>query len=96
MSKSGAGGAGVVLFCCEISSAVDGTFGSPFACFERFYESSCLLYVVRMMVMIELPPSISQNRRYESTVSGNRTRSRENTSVRQAPGTMNAYNPCYG
>jgi hypothetical protein len=47
-------------------------------------------------MMIELPPSISQNRRYESTVSGNRTRSRENTSVRQAPGTMNAYNPCYG
>jgi hypothetical protein len=27
-----------------------------------------------MMVMIELPPSISRNQRYESTVSGNRTR----------------------
>ncbi len=49
VSKSGAGGAGVYFFCCEISSAVDGTFGSLFACFERFYESSCLLYVVRTM-----------------------------------------------
>lgn len=81
---------GWYFFVVKSQSAVDGTLGSPFACFERFYESSCLLCVVIMMVMIELPPSISQNRRYESTVSGNRTRSRENTSVRQAPGTMNA------
>ena len=90
MSKSGAGDAGVVLFCCEISSAVDGTLGSPFACFERFYESSCLLYVVMMMVMIELPPSISRNQRYESTVSGNRTRIFEYTPVQDAPGSINA------
>lgn len=66
-----------------------GTLGRPFACFERFYESSCLLCVV-VMVMIELPPSISQNRRYESTVSGYRTRIFEYTPVQDAPGSINA------
>lgn len=43
-----------------------------------------------MMVMIELPPSISQNQRYESTVSGNRTRIFEYTPVQDAPGSMTA------
>ena len=81
---------GWYFFVVKSQSAVDGTLGSPFACFERFYESSCLLYVVMMMVMIELPPSISRNRRYESTVSGNRTRIFEYTPVQDAPGSINA------
>lgn len=80
-----------VLFLLWNLIGPDGTLGSPFACFERFYESSCLLcVVVMMMVMIELPPSISQNRRYESTVSGNRTRVFEYTPVQDAPGSINA------
>ena len=49
MSKSGAGVPGWYFFVVKSQSAVDGTLGSPFACFERFYESSCLLYVVMTM-----------------------------------------------
>ena len=89
VSKSGAGIAGVYFFVLWNLIGPYGTLGRPFACFERFYESSCLLCVV-MMVMIELPPSISQNRRYESTVSGNRTRVFEYTPVQDALGSINA------
>lgn len=86
VSKSGAGMPGCTFLLWNLIGP-DGTLGSPFDCFERFYESSCLLCVV---VMIELPPSISQNRRYESTVSGNRTRIFEYTPVQDAPGSINA------
>ena len=91
VSKSGAGMPGCTFFVVK-SHGPYGTLGRPFACFERFYESSCLLCVVMMMVMvmIELPPSISQNRRYESTVSGNRTRVFEYTPVQDALGSINA------
>ena len=91
VSKSGAGMPGWYFFVLWNLIGPDGTLGRPFACFERFYESSCLLCVVMvMMVMIELPPSISQNQRYESTVSGNRTRIFEYTPVQDAPGSMTA------
>lgn len=89
VSKSGAGMPGCTFLLWNLIGPY-GTLGRPFACFERFYESSCLLCVVMMMVMIELPPSISQNRRYESTVSGNRTRIFEYTPVRDAPASINA------
>jgi len=89
VSKSGAGMPGCTFFVVK-SHGPYGTLGRPFACFERFYESSCLLCVVMMVMMIELPLSISQNRRYESTVSGYRTRIFEYMPVQDAPGSINA------